>query len=326
MIRKSRTKAAGLVPAATYIRMSGEKQERSPGQQAAELRGLAEREGLEVVESFSDEAVSGDSGTERRPGLAALQQAVKARRVKAVLAWHTRRLSRQDPMDALELYNVLRKAGCRLVTCCEGLIDLADFAKQLLLFVNQKASKDYLIELSGKMLRGKRQNAEAGNWNGAPIPYGFQRGEFDRAGNLVRRLEPKQPKSTEKGHCVRLVPLQDENYLAAVRYAFERFAGADISVRALTGELQARGFPAPNGSGWKHGTVGRILANPVYCGDTRWNASRRGKYYRVYAGQILPLNGHEVVWRQNDESDFIVRNGTHQGIVSRKLFAKESGQ
>jgi len=320
MLAKSNPKPAGPIPAGSYIRMSGDNQERSPEQQAAELRRLAQREGLEIVEAFADPAICGDSGIEERPGLAALLQAVKAGRVKAVLVWHTNRLSRQDPMDALELYNVLRKAGCRLVTCCEGPIDLDDFAKQLLLFVNQKASKDYLVELSAKVLRGKRQNAENGGWNGGPVPYGFDRAEVDAAGNLVRRLEANQPKSTTRGHRVRLVPADDPQRLAAVRFAFERFATADLSVRALASELAARGFPAPNSSGWRHAALGKVLANPIYAGGTRWNHRSGAKYHGLRAGEIIALNGRGGGWQVNDELDVILQCGTHQGVVSRKLF------
>jgi hypothetical protein len=57
------------------------------------------------------------------------------------------------------------------VTCCEGRIDLDDFSKQLLLFVNQKGSHDYLTEHSAKVLRGKLNTARAGNRNGGTLAY-----------------------------------------------------------------------------------------------------------------------------------------------------------
>ena len=108
-----------------------------------------------------------------------LLAAAKAHRFTMVLAWHTNRISREDPMDAIVFYNQLRKAGVDLHTCCEGAIALEDFAKQLLLFVNQKASNDFLSELSAKSLRGKIANAKLGGWNGGSAPYGMDRGEFD---------------------------------------------------------------------------------------------------------------------------------------------------
>ena len=125
-----------------------------------------------IVEWFTDEAITGDSSTSTRPGLAALLAAAKAGKFKVVLAWHTNRISREDPMDAIVFYNQLRKAGVGLHTCCEGAIDLEDFAKQLLLFINQKASNDFLIEMSAKTLRGRIANAKAGGHNGGPAVYG----------------------------------------------------------------------------------------------------------------------------------------------------------
>ena len=90
-------------------------------------------------------------------------------------------------MDGIALYNVLRKAGVGLISCCEGAIDLDDFAKQLLLFIGQKGNHDFLTELSAKSLRGKLANAREGRWNGgrAPTawsaPYSTQTGGWSGA-------------------------------------------------------------------------------------------------------------------------------------------------
>ena len=51
-----------LTRAASYVRMSTGKQERSPEQQRKEISKLAKREGCEVALQFNDDAVTGDSG------------------------------------------------------------------------------------------------------------------------------------------------------------------------------------------------------------------------------------------------------------------------
>ncbi len=117
-----------MIRAAAYVRMSGRQQDKSPAEQRAEITKLAARERCEIVEWYTDEAITGDSSIDARPGLAALLTAAKIGRFKVVLAWHTNRLSRQDSMDAIVFYNQLRKAGVGLHTCCEGPIDLEDFA------------------------------------------------------------------------------------------------------------------------------------------------------------------------------------------------------
>ena len=177
---------------------------------------------LPVVEWFTDEAITGDSSTDARPGLAALLSAAKAGKFKLVLAWHTNRISREDPMDAIVFYNQLRKAGVGLHTCCEGPIDLEDFAKQLLLFVNQKASNDFLIEMSAKTLRGRIANAKAGGHNGGPAVFAMDRGLFDEHGNLVRRLQPGEY-IRQAGHRVRLLPCTDQAKIDAVQLCLQPF-------------------------------------------------------------------------------------------------------
>ena len=108
------------IPAAAYIRMSGRQQDKSPAEQRSEITKLATREGCQVVEWFTDEAITGDSSTDTRPAWLPCSSTAKAGNFKVVLAWHTNRISREDPMDAIVFYNQLRKAGVGLHTCCEG--------------------------------------------------------------------------------------------------------------------------------------------------------------------------------------------------------------
>ena len=186
MIRQAETKTK-LTPAATYIRHSSGKQEKSPAEQRVELDKLAAKHHCQIVQRYDDAAITGDSHSGERPGLADLLAGAKAGKFKVVLIWHTNRLTREDPMDGIALYNVLRKAGVGLISCCEGSIDLDDFAKQLLLFIGQKGNHDFLTELSAKSLRGKLANAREGRWNGgrAPTawsaPYSTQTGGWSGA-------------------------------------------------------------------------------------------------------------------------------------------------
>ena len=161
-------------------------------------------------------------------------------------------------MDAIVFYNQVRKAGVGLHTCCEGPIDLEDFAKQLLLFINQKASNDFLIEMSAKTLRGRIANAKVGGHNGGPAVYAMERGLFRDDGHLVRRLQTGEY-VRQAGHRVHLLPGTDQVKIDAVRFAFRRFDAADIGVRDLARQLEAKGYPSPNGKGWTHDTVRRLL-------------------------------------------------------------------
>ena len=311
-----------LIPAACYVRMSGKSQEKSPAEQRAELTKLATKENCHVVKWFSDQAVSGDTNTGARPGLAALLRGAQAGEFSVVLAWHTNRVSREDPMDALVFYNQLRKAGMGLVTSCEGRIDLEDFSKQLLLFVNQKGSNDYLKELSAKVVRGKIANAKAGGWNGGQAYYGMDRGLFGPAGNFVRRLAPGET-ATILGHCVRLMPSTDETRLAAIRHAFQRMDTADVALRQLARELEAKGYPSPRGGGWTGDTVARLLRTKAYIGTSRWGGASWGRYHRAVGEEIVPVTGNgSRKAHPKPQEDAIEVEGTHQGIIDPDQFQR----
>ncbi len=316
MIRKAETK---LTPAAVYIRHSSGKQDKSPAEQRVEIDKLAARHGCQIVERFDDAAVTGDSDSGERPGLADLLTAAKAGAFKVVLLWHTNRLTREHPMDGIALYNVLRKAGVGLISCCEGAIDLDDFAKQLLLFIGQKGNHDFLTELSAKSLRGKLANAREGRWNGGRAPYGMERALFDADGRMVRRLRQgeyvKQP-----GCTIRLVPTSDQTRREAVSYAFQRFDTADLSVRALAREMHAKGFPAPKAGGWHDKSIYNLLATRAYVGTARWNNRQGGKYTRVRAGELVDISGNAPTSRLTLPDDAIEVDDAHEGFIPRDQF------
>ena len=322
MAKANSTMASGI-PAAAYIRMSGRQQDKSPAEQRAEITKLAAREGFSIVNCFTDEAITGDSSTDTRAGLAALLTAAKAGDFRVVLAWHTNRISREDPMDAIVFYNQLRKAGVGLHTCCEGAIDLEDFAKQLLLFVGQKASNDYLIELSAKTLRGKIANAKAGGRNGGRAIFGLDRGLFDSTGHLVRRLLPGEHIHMA-GHRVQLLPSTDKTKIEAVRFAFQRFDTADIGLRDLAREMEAKGYPSPTGRGWTHENLGKLFKTAAYVGTSRWGSFRRGKYHVSQGEEIVPIDktSAPVNWRKKPEEDLIVKEKASEGIIPKALFKR----
>ncbi len=60
-----------------YVRMSSSQQEKSPARQRKEILAMAEREGIEIVAWYLDEAVSGDSGPMERSGFRDMLQAAK---------------------------------------------------------------------------------------------------------------------------------------------------------------------------------------------------------------------------------------------------------
>ncbi len=148
----------------------------------------------------------------------------------------------------------------------------------------------------------------------------MNRGLFDTNGKLVRRLQPGEY-VRQAGHHVRLLPCTDQAKIDAVKYAFERFDSADISIRQLARELEAKGFPSPTGEGWVHSYVSRLLRNRAYTGTSLWGAHAWGKYHEAQGEDIVPTgNGRQRGRRRKAPEDAISVDGAHEGIVPVVLF------
>jgi len=314
------------IPAALYLRRSSDHQERSIPEQRADAKALAKKHGLQFADEYIDDSISGDNRAKRLAWQRLLRDA-EAGKFSVVVAWHTNRLTREQPLDALEDYNKLRKAGCAaVITVCEGRMDLDDFAKQLLLFVGAKGNSDFLDELSRKVCRAHLVNAKLGRRNGAARPYGYERAEFAPSGELLRVLRPGD--RAARGSYVGLVPTSDKGKLAAVDFMFRRFAGADLSLRQLARELTVRGFPSPRGKGWRCGGVGAILKNPAYCGKSRWADTTTGEHWAIRGGAVEQVertisngsgNGRKV---QRFAGNAILVDEAHEALVPVKVWQR----
>lgn len=86
-LRRPRLKRAAL-----YVRVSTDQQ--TVENQILALTEVAQRSGWTVVQTFSDEGVSGAKGRDKRPGYDNLLKAVAKREVDIIAAWSVDRLGR----------------------------------------------------------------------------------------------------------------------------------------------------------------------------------------------------------------------------------------
>ncbi len=77
---------------ALYCRVSTDGQ--TVENQTRELEAVAERHGWEIVETFTDQGISGAKGRDSRPGFNALHKAIARKEVDLVAAWSVDRLGR----------------------------------------------------------------------------------------------------------------------------------------------------------------------------------------------------------------------------------------
>ena len=162
-----------MIPAVGYIRMSTDKQDKSPDQQRHEITALAKRDGYEILRWYFDGGISGDLTEKRRDFQQMINDAARGD-FQAILAWDQDRFGRFDSIESGYWIHPLRKAGVCLVTVVQGKIDWNSFEGRILYHIQQEGKHGYLRDLSFNVCRGLREKAKQGKWpNGTP-PFGFR--------------------------------------------------------------------------------------------------------------------------------------------------------
>ena len=248
-----------------YARFSSTLQNsRSIEDQVSICRERAAREGWEVVDVFTDYAISGAAGIDEnaRPGLNALLNRVEAGGVEQVLAEATDRIARHQG-DAFTIRERLTFAGCRLFTLADG--EVSEITATFRGLMDAQFRKD----LGAKVKRGQRGTL-AQKRHPAGLAYGYR----------------KAPKFDDKGEVIRGLREIDEEKAEIVRRIFREYASG-LSPRTIADRLNKDGVPAPQGrsgpaSYWRSSTLygdrkrkNGILQNQLYVGRLVFNRTRK---------------------------------------------------
>jgi DNA invertase Pin-like site-specific DNA recombinase len=138
--------------------------------QLRELRAVAERNGWEVVEVFTDDGVSGAKGREQRPGLDELLKGVARREFDVVAAWSVDRLGR-SLQDLIGTLNELRAKDVDLYLHKQGLDTGTPAGKAMfqMLGVFTEFEREIIAErIHAGLARAKEQGTKSGKPIGRP--------------------------------------------------------------------------------------------------------------------------------------------------------------
>ncbi|MBD7942489.1 recombinase family protein [Brevundimonas sp. Sa3CVA3] len=105
---------------AIYARVSTADKNQTVENQLRDLLAVAERQGWEVVATFTDEGISGVKGRDRRPGYDALLKGVARREFDQIMAWSVDRLGRSLP-DLVAFLNDIQSKSVDLYLHQQGL-------------------------------------------------------------------------------------------------------------------------------------------------------------------------------------------------------------
>jgi len=278
-----------------YARFSSTLQNsRSIDDQISILNERCQREQWEVVDIFTDYAISGAAGIDEnaRPGLNALLQRVEAGGVDQVLAEATDRIARHQG-DAFAIRERIVYAGARLFTLSDGEVTEITAAFKGLM------DAQFRKELGAKIKRGQRGAVKSGRAP-AGIAYGYRRAnKLDANGNLVRGLREIDAEEAE-----------------IIRRIFSEYA-ANISPRYIAERLNSEGIPGPHGRGWRASTINGdrqrlngMLQNQLYAGILVHNRTSK----------VTDPRSRKVRIRPNPESEWFSEPVPALRIIPEELW------
>ncbi len=287
---------------AIYTRYSSHNQrEASLADQERECREYAARNGWDVVEVYSDAAISG--GSDQRPSYQRLLNDARSRKFGIVLAEALDRLSRRLA-DTAKLHDELSFLEIRLFTKDQGEITKMHTAIMGLM------AEQYVTDLREKTKRGQRGRILEGMTAGG-LGYGYTVG-----GPGERSINP--------------------DHTDIVQRIFREYASG-VSPREVAKRLNSDGVPGPRSKTWKDTTIrGQrdrgtgVLNNSAYIGKLIYG---RTAYVKdPHTGKRVARPQPEDKWIVTEVPELrIVDNDlwdavkTRQNAVTRKMPRDTSG-
>ncbi|MBO9399148.1 recombinase family protein [Shimia sp. R9_2] len=282
---------------AIYARYSSDLQtDKSIEDQIRVCQQRASQEGWDVVECYTDHALSGENLF--RPGIQALLSAAPTGQFDIVLSEALDRISR-DQEGAARVFKQLRFNDQQIFTLSEG------FINELHIGFSGTMGAMFLKELANKTRRGLQGRAVKGKSAGG-IVYGYDvahevgsNGIIERGGRKINEAQAK-----------------------VVERIFKAYVTGQ-SPASLAKQLNAENVPAPNGGAWGPSTIygnrergTGILNNELYIGRQIWNRLRYIKN---------PETGKRIS-RMNSEDQWVITEVPDLRIIDQDLWDKVKAQ
>ena len=258
-----------------------------------------------------------------RPGLDALLRRAKTDSgVTHIFVYDRDRLARpEDPIDAMQIENGLRRAGKTLVfrdktlgPVKRGGLDVGD---QIMSLVEYHNSGKFLVDLAERVIRCQASLARQGYWAGGRAPYGFVRMLVAPDGEIVRELQEGE-RVRQSGHHVSIRP-KGKAKIAVLMMIFD-WADMGWGIKRIAHQLNRMGIPSPDAgryrkdknkhrhqvSGkWAPNTVRDLLRNKAVVGVVQWGERSEGKHRRI--GADGPRGLDDTDWTESGRPR-VIRN------------------
>jgi len=237
----------------------------------------AEKNNFKIVKIYTDEGESARS--DKR---AAFQEMINDAKknpptFETILIYNQSRFSR-NVLDVLTYKNLLKNNGVNVVSVTEPFDEESPQGK-LINGIISVINEFYSSNLANETIRGEKENATQGFWNGGVPPTGYR------------------IKKVKRGNAEKSTFEIDESYERVVKEVFNLYlAGNGIKKTAIT--LNEMGLRTPKGNLWKASTVRGILINDAYTGTLIWNKYEKkikNKKYKDREKWIVVKNAYPKI-------------------------------
>jgi DNA invertase Pin-like site-specific DNA recombinase len=224
--------------AVIYARYSSDRQtEQSIEGQLRECYEFAEREQLQVIDTYIDRAVSGRSAEHRDAFQEMIADSAK-KQFSAVIVYKLDRFAR-NRYDSAIYKAKLKKNGVRVLSAKENITDSPEGI--ILEGLLESMNEYYSAELAQKVRRGMRENVLKGKVTGGNIALGYRIG-------ADKKIEV------------------DEYGAGIVRQIFEDYASG-MTFAEIIRKLNEHGLKTSRGNDYNKNSLHRILTNRRYIGE-----------------------------------------------------------
>ncbi len=273
-----------LGKAAIYARVSSERQAEKDLSIPAQLKALrkyALERGWDIVVEYVDEAES--ARTANRPAFKEMIAMAKKKEkpFDTILVWKLSRFARNRE-DSILYKSLLRKRGISVISINEQVDESP--AGHLLEGIIEVIDEFYSINLSQDTVRGMKENASRGFYNGGFTPFGY-RGTKIKIGMADK---------------TKLIP--DENEANVVKKIFEMAVGGQGG-KEITKALNTAGTRTRLGKQFSTSAINHILRNEVYTGALVWRFRNNGygNSHKAASNDIIRVpNCHEAIVSTED--------------------------
>ena len=223
-----------------YARYSSDSQrEESIEGQLRECNAYAEKNGITVLSTYIDRALS--AKTDNRPEFQRMIKDSARGLFDIIIVWKLDRFAR-NRYDSAHNKALLKKNNVKILSATEMISD--DSTGILLESMLEGFAEYYSAELSEKVIRGMTENAYKGKYNGGSVPLGF---------------------AVDSNQFFQLDPLT----APIVHEVYERYANG-ATMKQLTEWLFEKGIRSSKGTPIKFDAVKLMLKNRRYIGEYRY--------------------------------------------------------